>query len=157
MSEKKEELVSVEECEKSSASTIAEKIAPSADKETLEALQKFTNIIVKMSKMGLLDLIEGLIDEEVIGRASEVFVTTGLLKALDNFDKLTNILSEIDYDKLDGTAKLINSTLEALSKDSVKPVGLFGAMRALRDKDAKKGLGLLIEILKAIGRNYNHK
>lgn len=31
-------------------------------------------------------------------------------------------------------------------------VGMFGLLGALRDKDAKKGLGILFEVIKAMGR-----
>lgn len=37
----------------------------------------------------------------------------------------------------------------------VKPLGMFGMVRATRDDDVQKGMGILIEILRRIGRGAN--
>lgn len=124
------------------------------DIEIREALQKFLSILTKMYKLGLLDLIEGLIDRDVIKGLVSTFLTTGVLKILDNFDKITDAISKIDFDKLDLAIDTLNSALEVLSKKEIKPIGILGMLRSLRDENAKKGLAILIDLLKTVGSNY---
>jgi len=50
-------------------------------------------------------------------------------------------------------------TTEATSviddKAEVKPLGMFGMVRATRDDDVQKGMGIMIEVLRRVGRGAN--
>jgi uncharacterized protein YjgD (DUF1641 family) len=119
--------------------------------ERREALEKFLDMLVKMNELGLLDTIRDLLDPEFIGRLSELLMTPGTLKLLDHIDDLLDLAGSIDVEAIKGNMPLIRAALEALSREP-KPVGITGLMRAMSDPDVQKGLGLMVELLKAIGK-----
>ncbi len=48
---------------------------------------------------------------------------------------------------------VINETAQVLRRvGDAKPLGLFAAMRATRDKEAQRGLGVLVELLRHVGK-----
>ena len=48
---------------------------------------------------------------------------------------------------------MANETAEVLHHaDSVKPIGVFGALRASNDEDVQRGLGLAVQILRHLGK-----
>ncbi len=106
------------------------------DPKAAEALARLLETAVKLEESGLLDLVEALADEKVIRSLSELLLTPGSLRLLDNLDKLLDIA---------GTAA------EALSQPA-EPVGLSGLLRALGDPEVQRGLGKLVGLLRALGR-----
>jgi uncharacterized protein YjgD (DUF1641 family) len=119
--------------------------------ERREALEKFLDLLVRMNELGLLDTLKDLMDPELIGRLSELVLTPGTMKLLDRADDLLELAGSVDVEDLKRSLPLVKAALEALAREP-KPVGLRGLLGALRDPDVQRGLGLAIEVLRAIGK-----
>jgi uncharacterized protein YjgD (DUF1641 family) len=119
--------------------------------ERREALEKFLDLLVRMNELGLLDTLKDLMDPELIGRLSELVLTPGTMKLLDRADDLLELAGSVDVENLKKNLPLVKAALEALAREP-KPVGLRGLLGALRDPDVQRGLGLAIEVLRAIGK-----
>ena len=76
---------------------------------------------------------------------------------LDDLVETAKTLSalEIDEDAARGMNEFFGAIGEA-QRDS-EPVGLFGTVAALFDRDARSGLGYLISLLKAQGRRIRDR
>ena len=119
--------------------------------ERREALEKFLDLLVRVNELGLLDTLRDLVDPELIGRLSELVLTPGTMKLLDRADDLLELAGSVDVEDLKKNLPLVKAALEALAREP-KPVGLRDLLGALRDPDVQRGLGLAIEVLRAIGR-----
>jgi uncharacterized protein YjgD (DUF1641 family) len=119
--------------------------------ERKEALEKFLDLLVRMNELGLLDTLKDLMDPELIGRLSELVLTPGTMKLLDRADDLLELAGSVDVEDLERGLPLVKAALEALAREP-KPVGLRGLLGALRDPDVQRGLGLAVEVLRAIGK-----
>jgi uncharacterized protein YjgD (DUF1641 family) len=119
--------------------------------ERREALEKFLDLLVRMNELGLLDTLKDLMDPELIGRLSELVLTPGMMKLLDRADDLLELAGSVDVEDLKKSLPLVKAALEALAREP-KPVGLRGLLGALRDPDVQRGLGLAVEVLRAIGK-----
>ena len=119
--------------------------------ERREALEKFLDLLVRMNELGLLDTLKDLMDPELIGRLSELVLTPGTMKLLDRADDLLELAGSVNVEDLKRSLPLVKAALEALAREP-KPVGLRGLLGALRDPDVQRGLGLAIEVLRAIGK-----
>lgn len=124
--------------------------------ERAEALEKTLDLLVRAKDMGLLDAANDVLEPEVLGGLAKVILSPGLLSLLDRLDEITEILARIDYDSLKENLELVNTALASVPKEA-KPVGLGGLLGALRDPDVQKGLGFMIEFLRALGKKLNKK
>lgn len=123
------------------------------DEESIEALNKFIELLRKLNTTGIMDAIIDLLEPNVIGALMKLLMQPGMMRLLDHADKLALLLDKLDYENIDKLAALLNSTIKALERKP-KPTGAFGMLFALRNKNAKKGMGVLVELLKALGENY---
>ncbi len=69
-------------------------------------------------------------------------------------DAVVGILATVRNLTQPGVLTVANQASDVLlSGDGVEPVGMFGAMRkAAKDDDIKRGLGVMLEVMRAIGR-----
>lgn len=69
-------------------------------------------------------------------------------------DAIVGILDTVRNVTQPGVLQLANEATDVLRQaDGVKPVGMFGAMRkASSDKEIQRGLGVMLEVMRAIGR-----
>ena len=102
----------------------------------VEAMQKLVTILRNMHESGMLDMLETITDPDVYHRILALVMTTGTMRLVDNLDKLLDLLGEVAH---------------AVS-EPVKPIGLTGLLEALGDPEVQRGLGKLVNILKALGR-----
>lgn len=119
--------------------------------ERREALEKFLDLLVKSNQLGLLDTVRDLLDPELIGRLSEILLRPSTLQILDRLDEILDALGKVDPDTLVRSLGLLGEVLDSLQKEA-KPVGVTGLLRSLSDPEVQKGLGVAIEILKALGK-----
>ena len=121
--------------------------------ETVTALKKLLDIVVRLDKLGILDLVRDIIsDKETMESISKLILSPGFLKLLDNIDRVDELLLKVNYSSLEKLDKPINSFLEGLTSKP-KPVGLIGLLGALSDSDVQIGLGALINSLKGLGKS----
>lgn len=99
------------------------------------ALEHLVEVAVRLEESGVLDLLEALADRRVVESASRLLLTTGTLRALDNLEALADALGRV---------------AEALGEPP-EPLGVKGLLDALRDPRVQRGLGVLVNVLRALG------
>lgn len=117
----------------------------------IEALRKFVGLIRKLDEAGILDYLIEFLEPDLIEKLMKLATHPGIPKLIENIDKLAILLDKLDYNHIDLLVIFLNSAGEAFSKKP-RPRGLFGTVLSLRDKDAKRGVGILIELLKTLGQ-----
>ncbi|MEM0503843.1 MAG: DUF1641 domain-containing protein [Archaeoglobaceae archaeon] len=127
---------------------MSEEIAKKIE-ENKEAILNALDKLVWLEKSGNLDAIIGFaslikivqdsISDIVVDRTSEILSNLGLLSV-----KFTN----------DRALALLNAIGDAICRceSEPQPVGLIGLIRALRDPDVKKAIGILVNIAKELGK-----
>jgi len=101
-----------------------------------EAIEKMLAVLDNLERSGVLDLLQALTDPDVVERLSHILVTPGLLRLLDNLDKLTDTLSRVA------------SALE----EPAEPASLGRLLAELRDPEVRRGLARLLAVIREIGR-----
>lgn len=124
--------------------------------ERVEALEKTLDVLVKAKNLGLLDTASDVLEPDVLGGLIKVVMSPCLLRLLDRLDEIMEILARIDYKSVKENVELVNMALASVPKEA-KPVGFGGLLSALRDPDVQKGLGFMIEFLRALGKKLGEK
>ncbi|MEM0204003.1 MAG: DUF1641 domain-containing protein [Archaeoglobaceae archaeon] len=102
-------------------------------------LEKSGNLDAIIGFASLIKIVQDSISDVVVDRTSEIFSDLGLLSA-----KFTN----------DRALALLNAIGDAICRceKEPQPVGLIGLIKALRDPDVKKAIGILVNIAKELGK-----
>ena len=119
--------------------------------DKIEALDKTLQLLSKLNELGILDTVTDILEPEVIERAASLIINPSTLRIVDRIDQLTGTLGKIDYDTLEKRISLLNEALKSIP-EKPKRIGLLGLLGELRDPDVQRGMGVLIELLKAIGK-----
>lgn len=119
--------------------------------DKIEALDKTLQLLSKLNELGILDTVTDILEPEVIERAASLIINPSTLRIVDRIDQLTGTLGKIDYDTLEKRINLLNEALKSIP-EKPKRIGLLGLLGELRDPDVQRGMGVLIELLKAIGK-----
>ena len=128
--------------------------------EVTKALEELMDALGKLKESGLLDMAKVIVEkyEDLMTFLAQDRRLFHLMAAGEG---LLNSLEDVDAIKLKlTTQELGGCALSALTSEELekaRPVGLSGLLRALRDPDVMAGLGLMIAILKAMGKCYNSK
>ena len=124
--------------------------------DKLEALDKTLQLLSKLNKLGILDTVTDILDPETIKRIAILIINPSTLRILDRIDQLTEIIGKIDYDTLQERINIINEALKSIP-EKPKQIGTLGLLGELRNPDVQKGIGVMIELLKAIGKTAEKK
>ena len=124
--------------------------------DKLEALDKTLQLLSKLNKLGILDTVTDILDPETIKRIAILIINPSTLRILDRIDQLTEIIGKIDYDTLQERINIINEALKSIP-EKPKQIGTLGLLGELRNPDVQKGIGVIIELLKAIGKTAEKK
>jgi len=118
-----------------------------------EALEKFLDLLVKLNESGILDTASDIVDPDVIGRLSEILLRPSTLQILDHLDEILDAMGQVKPETLTKSFATLGTVLEAMEKEA-KPVGIPGLLKALSDPEVQKGLGVALEVLRALGRSH---
>ncbi|MCY0859162.1 MAG: DUF1641 domain-containing protein [Sulfolobaceae archaeon] len=104
--------------------------------EKLSAISRALELLEKLNKLGILDVLNGILeDEDTLGKIIGAVTGDFTLNLVSKWNALSNALNE------------------ALKEENIKPVtGIFDIYRLLKDKDVQRGLGLVFSILKQLGK-----
>ena len=123
------------------------------DQDAIEGLGKLISMLRTLNRMGVLDTLQSVLTPEIIGSLIRYLMGRGLLRLIDGLETLADALGQLEFEKVEGAMPLIKGALEGIPEQAEK-VGLLGLLGKLRDKDIQRGLGVVMEILKAIGKTY---
>jgi len=118
--------------------------------------------LLKLAVPKLIDFLEDLEQKgvfrinaavlEMYGKIASRYDTEDIAAMGDGFVLMHNMVRKLSNPKLiQFFEKLTDLPLE-VHLDEVKPVGPFGLVRRMRDKECKEGLGVLVELTKALGK-----
>jgi len=126
------------------------------DHDSIEGLRKVIRTLKTLNQMGVLDALESLLTPEILGSLANFLMSRGLLRLVDGLETLTDALGEMEYEEVGRAVPLLNNALKAIPEEAER-VSLLGLMGKLRDEDIQRGLGVVMEILKAMGRAYGEE
>jgi hypothetical protein len=122
---------------------------------TVEALDGFLrrgDVIAESLSAGVRDVLPAIGDlEEVAAQAGAVAARTPELFAAFEALVASGMLRPQVLEVLGTLAGALVEGADRARQEGTS-VGLFGAVRALRDPDVARGLGLLVEVARALGR-----
>jgi uncharacterized protein YjgD (DUF1641 family) len=118
--------------------------------ENKEVIESFLDKIIWLERSGnfesilgaaaMIKIIEDTLSDEVIAKNAELLTNVGLI-----LSKFSN----------DNSLKLFNAIGDAICRCSGEPekVGFFGLIKALKDPEVQKTIGMLIKIARETGRS----
>ncbi|MFP3233498.1 MAG: DUF1641 domain-containing protein [Sulfolobaceae archaeon] len=134
--------------------------------DTLTTLNDVIELYSKIKKLGLIDVIKGMLDdEETIGKVMSGVVNDFTFNLMSNWSAIVKDLSKIDLTNFKYYTLLVNETGEALKEQKIMKIDhWWDLLNMFKDPEVRVGLGVVIAILKHIGRyhmqyvvNGNHK
>ncbi|MEJ2778218.1 DUF1641 domain-containing protein [Stygiolobus sp. RP850M] len=134
--------------------------------DTLTTLNDVIELYSKIKKLGLIDVIKGMLDdEETIGKVMSGIVNDFTFNLMSNWSAMVKDLSKIDLTNFKYYTLLVNETGEALKEQKIMKIDhWWDLLNMFKDPEVRVGLGVVIAILKHIGRyhmqyvvNGNHK
>jgi len=134
--------------------------------DTLTTLNDVIELYSKIKKLGLIDVIKGMLDdEETIGKVMSGIVNDFTFNLMSNWSAIVKDLSKIDLTNFKYYTLLVNETGEALKEQKIMKIDhWWDLLNMFKDPEVRVGLGVVIAILKHIGRyhmqyvvNGNHK
>ncbi|MFP3188461.1 MAG: DUF1641 domain-containing protein [Sulfolobaceae archaeon] len=134
--------------------------------DTLTTLNDVIELYSKIKKLGLIDVIKGMLDdEETIGKVMSGIVNDFTFNLMSNWSAMVKDLSKIDLTNFKYYTLLVNETGEALKEEKIMKIDhWWDLLNMFKDPEVRVGLGVVIAILKHIGRYHmqyvvsgNHK
>lgn len=118
------------------AVTLAAALSSSASDEQVDRLAE----MIDEGGDDVVETLELVVELQREGHLDELLATGKLLAQLD-----------VDEDSVRGLNRLLSAVGEA-ERES-EPAGLLGALRQLRSRDGRSGLGYLLSLLRSLGRS----
>ena len=136
-----------------------EKVPVSEEKldEAGKALEELLDTLAKLKESGILDMLKAMVEryEDLMTYLAQ---DRRLFKVMVMAEGALNGMEDADSAKLKyasmGLSHCASKALENIMDGEVKPVGLMGLLKALRDPDVMYGMGLMIAMAKSIGRCF---
>lgn len=134
--------------------------------DTLTTLNDVIELYSKIKKLGLIDVIKGILDdEETIGKIMSGLVNDFTFNLMTNWSAIVKDMSKIDLTNFKYYTLLVNETGEALKEEKIMKIDhWWDLLNMFKDPEVRVGLGVVIAILKHIGRYHiqyvvsgNHK
>jgi len=133
--------------------------------DTLTTLNDVIELYSKIKKLGLIDVIKGMLDdEETIGKVMSGIVNDFTFNLMSNWSAIVKDLSKIDLTNFKYYTLLVNEAGEALKEQKIMKIDhWWDLLNMFKDPEVRVGLGVVIAILKHIGRYHmqyvvnNHK
>ncbi|AGK60248.1 hypothetical protein Asulf_00214 [Archaeoglobus sulfaticallidus PM70-1] len=103
-------------------------------------LEKSGNLESILGFAALIKIFQDTLSDEVVAKNAEMISNIGLIAS-----KFSS----------DNSLKLFNAIGDAICRCSgeAEPVGLFGLLKALREPEVQKALGMLVKIAREMGKN----
>jgi tRNA 2-thiouridine synthesizing protein E len=124
--------------------------------EMMEELMPIGKLVMNSAATHLAEWDErGLFEMLGVGRRAMLRILESYSKEDAEYlaDAVVGILATVRNVTQPGMLQVANQASDVLLQDGVEPVGIFGAMRkAAKDDDIKRGLGVMLEVMRAVGR-----
>jgi len=127
-----------------------------APEEHAEAVLAAYEVLQELHNHGVLELMRGTLaaSDELLDRVVDNVSTPASIRAIRNLLFWRRILGSIEPEWFQGIFQAIPEGLAQATAER-KPVGLFGLLRRLSNKDSLRGLAAAVDFLEAFGRNLH--
>jgi len=132
-------------------------VNPHYDEEAVEALQDLLDLAVELRRSGILALLKTIAE---MGERVEEFITTdsSILRSVALAQAALSGIGRPGPEEFMRARVMAEESVECLVKglasaksDGIKPVGLLGLIKAMRDQRVQTGLGMLIALARGLG------
>jgi uncharacterized protein YjgD (DUF1641 family) len=129
----------------------------SAPADHAEALLAAYEVVQGLHDRGVLELLRGALGsgDALVEIAVDVANTPGAIRAGRNLLLLMNTLAAIDPAVLGDATRAVPVALRQASAEEARPPGLFKLVSVFLDKDFRRGLAAVNDLLVAFGRNLS--
>ncbi len=125
--------------------------------DTILAIKDALDIVKALRDTGLLDPIKGMLrDDDVMRMIGTLFSSDFMMNVIRHFDEMIKDLGTFDLTNLKYYTLLVNETGEAIKTGNIKPVkSVFDLMKLFKDPEIQVGMGVVVTILKHIGKYHS--
>ncbi len=122
--------------------------------KNVKALSHLLEIVTVIQNQGLLDPVLGLLkDDKAMGTLMGLLSNDFTMNLIMNNKLIMDSLGTLDLSVTPHYINMVKAIESAIKTDTVTPVnGMMGTLRAMKDEDAQKGLGIVFSILRSLGR-----
>lgn len=121
-----------------------------------EALLEVYEVLQQMRDSGILAVARGALGagEKLVNMATDAMDSPQSVAAMRNLILLGKMLSDIDPRVMRGVAKAVD---ESMSKRAAigEPESFVSLLGQLRQKDARRGLAVIVHFLEVLGREFS--
>ncbi len=125
-----------------------------SEQKNVKALGNLLEIVTVVQNKGLLDPVLGVLnDDGAMGTLMGLLSNDFTMSLIMNEKPILGALSTLDLGVAPHYVNMIKAVENAIKTDTVTPVsGMMGTLRAMKDEDAQKGLGIVFSILRSLGK-----
>lgn len=121
-----------------------------------ETLERALSLLVRMNETGALSLLEDAV--ALLPDSISYLMDPRLLKIGANLAYLLHVVEQVEPTLISVTMRhLVEELNQEFAPERMKAlprVGPFSLLRALSDPDVQRGLGVLVLLLRALGRSF---
>ena len=127
-----------------------------SNEETVSTINELLDLYGKLKKLGIIDVIKGVLeDEETVGKIMNALVNDFTFNLLSHWGEIVSDLSRWDLTNFKYYILLVNETGEALKEEKIQMINhWWEILGLLKDPEIKVGLGVVIAVLKHIGKYH---
>jgi uncharacterized protein YjgD (DUF1641 family) len=126
-----------------------------APEEHAEAVLSAYEVLQQLHERGVLEIMHGALaaSDEILEMAVDSVKTPEAIRAIRNLLLWRQILGSIEPEWFKGIFQAIPEGIAEATAEREKPIGLFGLLRRLTNRDSLGGLATAVDFLQAFGRH----
>jgi len=123
--------------------------------EHAEAVLAAYEVLQELHNRGVLEIVRSALaaSDEILATVVDNVKTPEAIRAIRNLLFWRQILGSIEPEWFKGIFKAIPEGIAEATAEKEKPIGIFGLLRRILNKDSLRGLAADIDFLKACGRH----
>jgi uncharacterized protein YjgD (DUF1641 family) len=148
-------------------SLISERRGPQADVQAklksaplqhADAILDAYETIQAFHDAGAFDLLKGLAgaQKQIMGQLASTAKTPEMIRGLRNLLMLAKSLGNVDPGRFEAIAKGVAKAMQPPDSDGSKPPSSLNLLKRSRSKEARKALGLAVDVLESVGRELGN-
>ena len=128
-----------------------------APEEHAEAVLAAYEVLQELHNRGVLEIVRGALaaSDDILEKVVDNVRTPEAIRAIRNLLFWRQILGSIEPEWFKGIFQAIPEGIAQATTEREQPVGFFGLLRRLSNKDSLRGLAAAIDFLQAFGRHLH--
>src|ERR1700704_1809197 len=128
-----------------------------APEQHADAVLAAYEVLQELHSRGVLEIMRGALaaSDEILEKVVDGAKTPESIRAIRNLLFWRQILGSIEPDWFKGIFQAIPEGIAQATAERDQPIGLFGLLRRLLNKDSLRGLAAAVDFLQAFGRHLH--